>query len=136
PPPPPPALQHPAQLVDAVRLLRDQYEVGAPGQAAESGDPADAVAHHLDHHDPVMALGRAVQAVDSLADHVHRGVEAVTENEVSGSTSPSISRRKPLRIPSTAMLEDCARRTTARITALRPGQSPPPVRIPTFTNGI
>ena len=40
---------------------------------------------------------------------------------------------QPFLIPSTCAFSDVARRTTARITALRPGQSPPPVRIPMRT---
>src|SRR3954451_13385481 len=36
-------------------------------------------------------------------------------------------------MPTTSCPRWCARRTTARMTAFSPGQSPPPVRIPTFT---
>jgi hypothetical protein len=39
---------------------------------------------------------------------------------------------QPFRIPTTSIESPWARRTTARITALSPGQSPPPVRIPIF----
>src|SRR5262245_36751145 len=40
--------------------------------------------------------------------------------------------RHPSRSPSTWLPELQMMRTAARMTALRPGQSPPPVRIPTF----
>ena len=46
-------------------------------------------------------------------------------------TSPSTSPRHPARIPTTSSPRTCERRATARMTAFRPGQSPPPVRIPT-----
>src|SRR5215471_2792342 len=45
-----------------------------------------------------------------------------------GSTSP----RQPSRTATTSQPSASARRTTARMTALSPGQSPPPVRIPTL----
>src|SRR5688572_9943450 len=56
----------------------------------------------------------------------------MTEYDVRGSTSPSMRPSQPLRMPRTSIPRPWARRTTARITALRPGQSPPPVRTPTF----
>src|SRR5262249_21087227 len=46
--------------------------------------------------------------------------------------SPSIKPCQPVWIPSTDILSASARRTTARITALRPGQSPPPVSTPRY----
>ena len=48
----------------------------APGDARVSGDPARMTTHHLDHHHPVVALGRGVQAVDGVGGDLHRGVEA------------------------------------------------------------
>jgi hypothetical protein len=51
----------------------------------------------------------------------------------SGSNTPSTSPRQPSRTPRTSSPRVKERRATARMTALRPGQSPPPVRIPTFT---
>src|SRR5262245_4343272 len=43
-----------------------------------------------------------------------------------------MSPSQPLRSPRTSIPKDCARRTTARITAFSPGQSPPPVKMPIF----
>src|SRR5262244_1845770 len=48
----------------------------------------------------------------------------------SGRNAPSIMPRQPCRTPTTSAPWDIARRVTARMTALSPGQSPPPVRIP------
>src|SRR5690242_5376051 len=48
----------------------------------------------------------------------------------SGRKTPSIIPRQPCRMPITSASRLIARRVTARITAFRPGQSPPPVRIP------
>jgi len=55
----------------------------------------------------------------------------VTEERVSGSMSLSINPRQPFLTPRMSVLDNAARRTTARITALSPGQSPPLVSIPT-----
>src|SRR5688572_30007235 len=49
----------------------------------------------------------------------------------SGVTTPSTSPRQPSRTPATSQPRSSDRLVTARMTALRPGQSPPPVRIPT-----
>ena len=65
-----------ADPVDVERDLGDQDHVGAAGQARMQRDPARAAAHHLDHHDPVMALGGRVQAVDRLGRDRQRRVEA------------------------------------------------------------
>src|SRR3954469_22004786 len=48
----------------------------------------------------------------------------------SGRKVPSIIPRQPCRIPTTSASRLIARRVTARMTAFRPGQSPPPVRMP------
>ena len=45
--------------------------------------------------------------------------------------SPSTSPRQPSRTPTTSQPRPSERRVTARMTAFSPGQSPPPVRIPT-----
>src|SRR3954451_4204165 len=45
-------------------------------------------------------------------------------------TAPSTSPRQPSRIPTQSQPAASALRTTARMTALRPGQSPPPVSMP------
>ena len=45
------------------------------GDAGVGGDPPAVAAHHLDHHHPVVALGRRVQAVDGVGGDLHGGVE-------------------------------------------------------------
>jgi hypothetical protein len=47
-----------------------------------SRDVAGVAAHDLDHHHPVVGLGRRVQPVDGVHAHLHRGVEA--ERELGG----------------------------------------------------
>ena len=71
-----------ADLVEVERLLGDQDHVGAAGEPGVERDPAGVAAHHLDHHHPVVGLGRGVQAVDRLGRDVQRGVEA--EGDVGG----------------------------------------------------
>ena len=51
---------------------------------------------------------------------------------VSGVSSFSTSPRQPARMPITSCPRSNDRRATARMTAFSPGQSPPPVRMPTF----
>ena len=58
------------------RLLRDQDDVGAAGQAGVQRDPAGVPAHHLDDQRAVVRLGGGVQPVDRLHRDVDRGVEA------------------------------------------------------------
>ena len=70
-----PVLDVLADLLDVERLLRDEDDVRAAGDARVQCDPAGAAAHHLDDERPVMTLGRRVQPVDSLHRDVHRGVE-------------------------------------------------------------
>jgi hypothetical protein len=65
-----------AALVEVERLLGDQDRVGASGHAGVHGDPARMPTHHLDEHDPVVALRGRVQAVDRVGRHLHRGMEA------------------------------------------------------------
>jgi hypothetical protein len=70
------ALEQPADLVDVEGPLGDQDHVGAAGEPRVERDPARVPAHHLDDEDPVVALGRRVEAVDRLGRDVDRGVEA------------------------------------------------------------
>src|SRR5688500_14306426 len=70
--------------------------------------------------------------LDHILGPVALGVDPLrTDSRVSGSISPS-SRRplKPCLIPSTSQPRSVAARTAARMTALRPGASPPPVSRP------
>ena len=48
------------------RHLRDQHDVGAAGDARGDGDVAGVAAHHLQHHDPLVAGAGRVQAVERL----------------------------------------------------------------------
>ena len=61
-----------------------------------------------------------------------RGRIPETSRRPSGSTIPSTSPRQPSRTPTTSQPRSSARRVTARMTAFSPGQSPPPVRIPSL----
>jgi hypothetical protein len=69
-------LEHVTHRLEPVRFLRDHDVVGAPSHPAHGGDPAGSVAHHLDHHHALMALGGGVKPLDRLAHGVDRGVEA------------------------------------------------------------
>ena len=71
-----------ADGLDVERLLGDEDDVGAAGEAGVQGDPARVAAHHLDDEHAVVRLGRGVQPVDRLHRDVDRGVEA--EGEVGG----------------------------------------------------
>src|SRR5581483_7473913 len=52
-------------------------------------------------------------------------------SQPSGLRSPSIAPRQPFRTPNVSCPSSQSRRQTARITGFSPGQSPPPVSIPT-----
>src|SRR5699024_92087 len=56
--------------------LGQQDDVGAARNAGVQGQPAGLVAHDLDAHDPAVAAGGGVDAVDDVGGNVHRGVEA------------------------------------------------------------
>src|SRR3954469_22071764 len=60
-----------------------------------------------------------------------RGRIPETSRSARSRNSPSTSPRQPSRMPTESQPAASASRTTARITALSPGQSPPPVRMPT-----
>ena len=46
--------------------LGDQHDVGAAGDAGGDGDVAGVAAHHLQHHDPLVAGAGRLQAVERL----------------------------------------------------------------------
>src|SRR5262245_16880990 len=56
-----------------------------------------------------------------------------TSRRPSGAKIPSVRPFQPLRTATISWPRSVERRTTARMTALSPGQSPPPVRIPIRT---
>src|SRR3954452_19961598 len=60
-----------------------------------------------------------------------RGRIPETSRSARSRNSPSTSPRQPSRMPTESQPAASASRTTARITAFSPGQSPPPVRMPT-----
>ena len=65
-----------AGVFDRQRVLGDEHDVGAAGDAAHDGDPAGVAAHDLDDHHAVVRLRRRVQAVDRLGADRDGGVEA------------------------------------------------------------
>ena len=82
------------------------------------------------HHDDGV---RAPVAV-TLPQRVGHLLEVVRvlrhENRVGAARDPGMRPSQPLRIPTVSIPCRAARTTTPRTTALRPGQSPPAVRIP------
>src|SRR5437660_4780514 len=60
---------------DIVGNLGDQNHVGAAGDARAQRQPTCAVAHYLGNDDPMMAMGSAVQPVDSLGGDTQRRIE-------------------------------------------------------------
>ena len=50
--------------------------VGAPGEPGAQRQPPDGMAHDLDHDDPVVGVGRRVEAIDGIGGDPHGGVEA------------------------------------------------------------
>ena len=48
----------------------------APRDPRLEGDPAGVPAHHLDDDDPIVRVGRGVQAVDRVDGDLHRGPES------------------------------------------------------------
>ena len=60
--------------------LGNQHRRCAAGNSCMRCDPPGVPAHDLDQHDPIVALGRGVQAVDRIRCDLHRRGE--TEREV------------------------------------------------------
>src|SRR5918997_1306883 len=73
------AAQPLADLLDVERVLGDEHDVGAAGQARVGGDPARVPTHDLDHDHTVVRLRRRVQAVDRLRRDLHPRLEAEGE---------------------------------------------------------
>jgi hypothetical protein len=71
-----PPAERGAHLLQVEGMLGDQDHVRATGQTRVQRDPSGAPAHHLDEHDAVVALGRAVKAIDRVGRHLHGGAEA------------------------------------------------------------
>ena len=71
-----PGLDGLGDALDRVGDLRQQDDVGAPGDAGAQRQPAGAVAHDLGEDDPVVAVRGGVQPVDGLGGDLHRGREA------------------------------------------------------------
>ena len=56
------------------RVLGDQHEVGARGEATHQRQVAAPAPHHLDHERALVTRRRAVDGVDRLDDAVQSGV--------------------------------------------------------------
>src|SRR5205085_10644068 len=69
-----PPANEPAYLLDVERAFGDEDHIRAAGEPRVQRDPARVPAHYLHDHDPVVALGGGVQAVDRLRGHLQRGV--------------------------------------------------------------
>ena len=74
--PAPPLDEEAGDGLRAVADLWNQNDVTAPRDPGREGEPAGAVAHHLDDHDPVMGRCCAVQPVDALRGDRQAGVKA------------------------------------------------------------
>ncbi len=64
-----------AHTVDVEGVLGDQDRIGASRHPRVHRDPAGVPAHHLDEHDPVVALGGRVQPVDRVGRDLDGRVE-------------------------------------------------------------
>ncbi len=69
---------HFGDLLQVVRDLRDQDDVGTAGHAGVQRDPAGVASHDLDDHDAAVRFGRGVQAIDRFGRKADRRVEAET----------------------------------------------------------
>ena len=63
-------------LIDVVGDFRNEDDVGAAGHARAQPQPAGVVAHDFDHDDPVVTVGRGMEAVDGVGGDGQGGVEA------------------------------------------------------------
>ena len=59
--------------------LGNQDHVAAAGDARIEGDPAGVAAHHFQHHHPLVAGGRGVQAIEGVGRTEHGTEEAERE---------------------------------------------------------
>ena len=59
---------------DLVGDFGDQNDVGAAGDASRECDMPGIAAHHLQHHDPVVAGSGRLQVVQRLSRHLDRGI--------------------------------------------------------------
>jgi hypothetical protein len=64
--------EHRRDLVEIEGLLREQDRVGASGDPREERDPPGAPTHHLDQHEPVVALRGRVETVDRVGRDLNR----------------------------------------------------------------
>ena len=65
-----------ARRLDGHRMLGNEDDVRAAGDAAHDRDPARVAAHHLDDHDAVVRLGGRMEPVDRLGSDPDGRVEA------------------------------------------------------------
>jgi hypothetical protein len=65
-------------LVEIVRDLRDEDDIGATGHAAMQRDPPRVPSHDFHHHDAAMRLRSGVESIDRFGREADCGVEAET----------------------------------------------------------
>ena len=102
--------------------------VSSPPIATRASSPASAKLRSTSSTPPSTLYGFVREVPITVPP---RGSSPETSRIVSAVVSASTRPRQPLRTPTTSEPRPNDRRATARITAFSPGQSPPPVRIPT-----
>ena len=122
------------QDVDSERLDHPQRVIGEVERAVAL-DPVREMWRDLLRPDPARVRARGVQeraarAVDRADDVRVERHEPVARVEPGSSGSYSSSAAQPRRKPITSCPSCATRLTTALMQGLRPGTSPPPVRIP------
>ena len=66
-------------VLEAPGNLRQEDHIAAAGDSRVERDPAGMAAHHLQHHDPLMAGGGGVEPVEGVGCGSHRGIKAKRE---------------------------------------------------------
>ena len=61
-----------ATMIQIERNLRNQNHIRAAGDAGIERNPPGIPAHHFDHHDAMVRLGRAVQPIDGVGRKIRR----------------------------------------------------------------
>src|SRR5437763_15506829 len=74
-----PPLQGFSNIIDVEWPLRNQDDVGTPGDAAVNSDPAGVTAHDLNDDHAIVGLGCGMHAINRLSGDGDRGIEAEAE---------------------------------------------------------
>src|SRR5439155_19315219 len=69
----------PHHALKTVGNLGDQDDVSTSSNGGTQGNPARVASHHLQHHHPVMTLGRGHELVHSIGGHLNGGLIAECE---------------------------------------------------------